>query len=102
MAELTYQPGADGRWHPLWDTSIATLLDGPVPDLWTLFGALAHLPVLLLWGEQSNILERPTIERMQRMHPSLKLVPVPDVGHAPTLSEPVVVAALRDFLRTHG
>jgi pimeloyl-ACP methyl ester carboxylesterase len=58
--------------------------------------------VLLLWGERSSILERPTIERMQRMHPNLKLVPVPDVGHAPTLSEPVVVAALRDFLAAQG
>ena len=29
MAELTYQPGADGRWHPVWDTRIAQLLNAP-------------------------------------------------------------------------
>jgi pimeloyl-ACP methyl ester carboxylesterase len=40
MAELTYQPGQDGRFHPLWDTRIAQLLNRPAPDLWPLFGAV--------------------------------------------------------------
>ena len=65
MAELTYQPGADGRWHPVWDTRIARLLNGPTPDLWPLFGALAHVPVLLVRGAVSNILLPETVTRMQ-------------------------------------
>ncbi|MGE0418279.1 MAG: alpha/beta fold hydrolase, partial [Acetobacteraceae bacterium] len=45
MATLTYRQGADGRYHPLWDTRIAQTLDKPVPDLWPLFDGLAPRPV---------------------------------------------------------
>ncbi len=44
MAELTYQPGPDGRFHPVWDTAIAQLLKRSPPDLWPLFGALCPPP----------------------------------------------------------
>jgi pimeloyl-ACP methyl ester carboxylesterase len=98
MARLTYGPAADGRWRPLWDTRIAALLNGKVPDLWTLFGGLAHLPLLVLRGEESNILLAETVERMRAMRPDMTAVTVPGIGHAPTLAEPVVLAALRDFL----
>ena len=77
MAELTYAPGPDGRWHPLWDTRIARLLDAPTPDLWTLFGALAHVPVLLIRGAVSNILLPGTVSRMQAIRPDMAVVSPP-------------------------
>ena len=98
MAALTYGPGADGRWHPLWDTRIARLLDAPTPDLWPLFGALAHLPLLLVRGMESNILSAETAARMQAARPDMALVAIPGVGHAPTLAEPAAVAAIGAFL----
>jgi pimeloyl-ACP methyl ester carboxylesterase len=98
MAELTYQPGADGRWHPVWDTRIARLLGGPIPDLWSLFGALAHLPVLLVRGSVSNILLAGTVSRMQAAHPGMEVVTLPGIGHAPTLQEPPALAAIQRFL----
>ena len=98
MAELTYQPGADGRWHPLWDTRIARLLNGPVPDLWSLFGALARVPVLLIRGAVSNILLAGTVSRMQAAHPGMKVVTLPGIGHAPTLLEPFALSAIHAFL----
>ncbi len=98
MAELTYQPGADGRWHPLWDTRIARLLNGPVPDLWSLFGALARVPVLLIRGAVSNILLAGTVSRMQAAHPGMEVVTLPGIGHAPTLLEPVALSAIHAFL----
>ena len=98
MAALTYAPAADGRWRPLWDTRIAALLDAPPPDLWPLFGALEPFPLLVLRGALSNILSAATLARMGERHGAMTAVTVPDVGHAPSLAEPEVVAALQIFL----
>ena len=98
MAELTYRPGPDGRYHPLWDTRIAQLLDGPTPDLWSLFGALAHAPILLVRGAVSDILLPGTVTRMQAMRPDMQVLTIPDIGHAPILTEPMALAAIRRFL----
>lgn len=98
MAELTYQPGPDRRWHPLWDTRIASLLTRPTPDLWPLFGALLYVPVLLIRGELSTILLPATLARMQAVHPNLTAVTLPGIGHAPILTEPPVLAAIQTFL----
>lgn len=98
MAELTYQPGADGRYHPVWDIRIASLLNRPPPDLWPLFGALAQVPVLLVRGAVSNILLPGTVTRMRSAHPGMTVVTVPGIGHAPILTEPPALAAIRKFL----
>jgi pimeloyl-ACP methyl ester carboxylesterase len=98
MAELTYQPGPDNRWHPVWDTRIAQLLNRPPPDLWPLFGALSHVPVLLVRGAVSNILLPATVTRMQSLHPTMTVVTLPNIGHAPILIEPPALAAIQTFL----
>lgn len=102
MARLSYAPNGDGRWHPLWDTRIARLMGGPIPDLWPLFGAMAHLDLLLVHGEVSNILLPRTVAAMRAARPDMALVSLPGIGHAPTLSEPPVVAALHSFLGRTG
>jgi pimeloyl-ACP methyl ester carboxylesterase len=98
MAELTYAPGRDRRFHPVWDTRIARLLTGPLPDLWPLFDALSHVPLLLIRGELSNILLPATVARMQRLRPDMPVVTLPGIGHAPILTEPPALAALTAFL----
>jgi pimeloyl-ACP methyl ester carboxylesterase len=98
MAELTYQPGPDGRFHPVWDTAIAQLLRRSPPDLWPLFGALSHLPILLVRGAVSNILLPTTAARMQEVHGAMTVVTLPDIGHAPILTEPPALAAIQGFL----
>ena len=65
MAALTYAPDGDGMLRPVWDTRIARLMNGRTPDLWALFGGLAHLPLLLVRGEASDILLPATVTRMQ-------------------------------------
>ncbi|MDQ2805146.1 MAG: hypothetical protein M3Y41_21640 [Pseudomonadota bacterium] len=102
MARLTYEPGGDGRWHPIWDRRIARLLDERVPELWTHFGALADIPLMIVHGAESAILLPDTIERMQAGRPDLVLTTLPGVGHAPTLREPAVTASVRAFLQRHG
>ena len=102
MAALTYTRGADGRFHPVWDTRIATLLNKPTQDLWPLFGALAGVPLLLAWGEVSTVLLPDTVARMRAARPDLTVVPVPDIGHAPTVAEATVAEALNRFLGMAG
>jgi hypothetical protein len=98
FAALTYAPGADGRWRPLWDTRIAGLLGGAVPDLWPLFGALAGVPLMLVQGGRSTILEEGTVARMCAARPDMAVVRLAEVGHAPSLAEPGCVPALDAFL----
>ena len=98
MAALTYTPDGDGRLRPSWDTRIAKLLNGRTPDLWALFGALAHLPLLLVRGEASDILLPDTVARMRAMRPDMTVVSLPGIGHAPTLGEPEILATLHEFL----
>jgi pimeloyl-ACP methyl ester carboxylesterase len=102
MARLTYAQDGGGLFRPVWDTRIAGLLDAPRPDLWTLFGALAHVPVLMVRGAVSDILLPETVARMQEERPDMTVVSVDGVGHAPTLSEPVAAEAVRAFLERLG
>src|SRR5437899_1459066 len=63
---------------------------------WDAFVRL-RVPVLLVWGEESDILSRETAARMAGLQPGLVRVDVAGVGHAPTLLETPVVAALDLF-----
>jgi pimeloyl-ACP methyl ester carboxylesterase len=101
MASLTYAPDVGGVLRPVWDTRIARLMNGKTPDLWALFGGIVHLPLLLVWGEASDILLPTTIERMRSVHPGMAMVSLPGIGHAPTLNEPEIVAALLEFIHSH-
>ena len=98
MVALTYARGSDGRFHPVWDTRIASLLNEPPRDLWPLFGGLADVPLMLVWGEVSTVLLPATIARMQATRPDMTVVTVPGIGHAPTLAEAPVALALDRFL----
>jgi pimeloyl-ACP methyl ester carboxylesterase len=98
MTALTYEPGEDGRWHPVWDTAIARLLDKPTPDLWPLFGALDHVPLLLVHGAVSTLLLPESVAAMRARRPDMAVVTVPGVGHAPILTEDAVRDTLASFL----
>lgn len=102
MAALTYRQGPDGRFHPLWDTRIARTMDQPAPDLWPLFNALDHVPVMLIRGAVSDILLPPTVEGMRRCRPDMQVVTVEDVGHAPSLTEQITISAVQQFLAQYG
>jgi pimeloyl-ACP methyl ester carboxylesterase len=66
-----------------------------------LFKKLArNRPTLLLRGGLSDLISANIAERMKRLAPSLEVVEVPNVGHAPMLDEPIAVDAITHFLRT--
>jgi pimeloyl-ACP methyl ester carboxylesterase len=65
-----------------------------------LFRRLARRrPTLLVRGELSDLTTADIAARMKRSAPSLKIVAVPGIGHAPMLTEPEAVSAIDEFLR---
>ncbi len=74
--------------------------DSANPDLWPLMDAFASIPTLVLRGAVSDILSKATVARMKELKSDLRAVDVPDVGHAPDLSEPAARAAIEDFLQS--
>ena len=86
-----------------YDPRIATPLatqstDTEAETLWSLFEAMASVPSLLVRGELTDLLSPECVARMQKVHPSMEVLSVPNVGHAPMLNEPGVTEAIRRFL----
>jgi pimeloyl-ACP methyl ester carboxylesterase len=70
------------------------------PVLWSMFRRLGRCgPLLLVHGAITDILDAPTIARMQRAAPNMKVAAVAGVGHAPWLTEPAAREAIADWLR---
>jgi pimeloyl-ACP methyl ester carboxylesterase len=63
------------------------------------FKRLAHKrPVLLVRGALSDLLEPEQAAWMRRAAPTMQYTEVPNVGHAPMLTEPQSLEAIRQFL----
>jgi pimeloyl-ACP methyl ester carboxylesterase len=99
LGVLTQDGG--GRW--IWRMDPAYIEQrvqrgAPVrPVLWP---ALAKLqcPTLVIWGTDSDVLSEAQARRMAETLPNGELVPVPGVGHAPILTEPVAISAIERVL----
>ncbi len=91
----------NGLPAPGYDASIAktiSLTDGPMPELWPQFGALARVPVLAIRGENSDLLSEKTVAEMRARHPRLMAITVRGQGHAPLLKDAPTIAAIAEFL----
>lgn len=92
---------ANGRpapgYDPQLDRSFA-LSDGPAPELWPQYVALSHVPVLVIRGENSDLLSAATVEQMRARHPNCKSFTVPGQGHAPLLKDVESIANIARFL----
>lgn len=75
-----------------------SVMDGPTPELWPQFTALAHVPVLAIRGENSDILSQQTVAQMRARHPRLAAVTVRGQGHAPLLKDAPTIGAIAGFL----
>ncbi len=71
-----------------------------MPELWPQFEALKRIPVLVLRGENSDILSPETVESMRRLHPALASITVANQGHAPLLKDEQTIEAIQHFLAT--
>lgn len=104
MAARMFRERDDGLFEPDYDPKIVRtasplLLRLTRPLMWMAFKRLARSrPTLLLRGALSDVLERGLVERMARSAPSMQVVEIPEVGHAPDLSEPQARAAIDALL----
>lgn len=104
FAENVCEQSEDGKVRFRYDPVISDGLKGDKaatvpPDLWPLYQAPANLPMLIIRGERSDILSAETADRMARERPDARLITVPNRGHAPMLTEPAAVTAIKDFLK---
>ncbi|MGY6552582.1 MAG: alpha/beta fold hydrolase [Erythrobacter sp.] len=102
MAKRTMVITQNGRISYDYDMAIAEPLANPgnaaPPDLWPAFEALRGVPMVLVRGELSDLLTAETVQRMAASNPAMRLVTVPQVGHAPTLEEPEALGAIGALL----
>lgn len=95
----------DGTYTMRYDPALgASLRDGegrPLPfediPLWEVW-KLVKCPVLLLRGENTDILRRDTAEEMARMNGRTTLIEFPSIGHAPGLMDPEQIRLITDWL----
>jgi pimeloyl-ACP methyl ester carboxylesterase len=70
----------------------------PVPSMWEHFESLLQTPVMVLRGENSDILSAATVQEMQVRHPALTPVLIRNEGHAPLLMDRFSQRLIGDFL----
>jgi pimeloyl-ACP methyl ester carboxylesterase len=91
----------NGKPAPGYDSNLGnalSVLDGPLPALWPQFEALKRVPLMVVRGENSDILTAATVDEMRRRHPAMATVTVANQGHAPLLKDPSTIEAIRHFL----
>ncbi len=90
----------DGSWKLKYDPAIARpFLESPLQDvdLWDVWQRV-RCPVLVLRGQQSDLLPQAVAEEMVARHPSTQLVELPGIGHAPALMASEQIDRVRNFL----
>ncbi len=93
----------DGRWAWKMDPAyIEQRVKRGAPARPPLWPTLETLPCAtqIVWGTDSDVLSEAQAKRMVAALPRGELVSVPGAGHAPTLVEPPVLAALDRLLAT--
>lgn len=91
--------GLEINYDPALRDAFLAAFQGPPPDLWPLFDALADLPVALIRAANSDLLTPKMAEDMQARRPDILFGEVPDRAHVPFLDEPVSLAVVRAFLK---
>ena len=104
FARRTYREDRAGCLRLAYDPKISlafnnTESNSAAPDLWPVYDQIIDTPMLLIRGELSDILDLKCVAKMQQKKPNLAVSKIPNVGHAPMLSEPIAQAAIEDFLR---
>jgi len=91
----------NGRPAPGYDAKLGnalSVLDGPMPALWPQFETLKRVPLMVIRGENSDLLTAATVDEMRRRHPAMATITVVGQGHAPLLKDTASIEALRHFL----
>lgn len=90
--------GVEPDYDPALGVPFAAGGDAVAPDLWPAFRQLDAIPLLVIRGAMSNILDASTCDEMAVIHPTLQRVELSNRGHAPILDEPPALAAIQALL----
>ena len=101
-ARLTFEE-KNGRLIARYDTNLMKPLESldieqPLPVLWPQFDGLRNVPLLVLRGENSDLLSQATLDEMAKRHPDCETFIVPGQGHAPLLLEDASIARIAQFI----
>lgn len=99
----------DGAWRFRYDPRIAEPFTKTTPELtalgeaalWQSFAAIAG-PVLVVRGEQSDLLSRETVVQMIEKGRNVSSVEIPGVGHAPAFLSPDQIDIVKRFFIGDG
>jgi pimeloyl-ACP methyl ester carboxylesterase len=73
--------------------------DGLLPTMWDQFAAFKDIPTAVVRGALSDLLSADIVARMKLAKPDLVTAEVPNVGHAPMLTEPEAWRAIEAIVR---
>lgn len=101
-ARLTFKD-QDGLPKIDFDPALAKTLssitaDDPPPNLWPQFMALRSKPMLVIRGGTSDLFSQEALETMDRAHPTMRSITVPNEGHVPNLMNDAVVYEIKTLL----
>ena len=87
------------RYDPALAKNLAAIdLAAKIPDLWPQFEGLAHVPLLVIRGANSDLLSAGTVAEMMRRHPRCESFIVPGQGHAPLLLDAPSIERIAAFV----
>lgn len=100
QVKWSVKPGTDGSLLWKMDPNVRRPLRGGTAqqrfDLWVPYARISS-PTLIMRGADSDILDRATASRMCKVLRHAKVVEVPGVGHAPSLTEVESLGAIKEF-----
>ena len=100
-ARLTFQEKDGilaGRYDPGLLINLAAMDLDKIPELWPQFDGLAHLPLMVVRGANSDLFSSETAAAMLARHPGAELVTVPGQGHAPLLRDEATIERIAAFV----
>ena len=99
MALSSVRRKDDGRITIHYDPRIVLQFSTSVDELtsWDRYARITT-PTHVIWGQKSDILTHPIVDRMQAEGPRPEFTIVTDCGHAPTLSRPDDIKGLRNTI----
>jgi pimeloyl-ACP methyl ester carboxylesterase len=90
--------GLDLSYDPALRTAFLAAMEGGGGDLWPMFEALEGVPLALIRGASSTLLDAATAAEMQRLRPDMVFADVPGRGHIPFLDEAESLKVIHEWL----
>ncbi|NRG18456.1 alpha/beta hydrolase [Rhizobiales bacterium] len=101
FARQLYTETGDGvqlDYDPALANTLNDLSSEDVPDLWPIFNSLPDIPLMMVHGENSDILTNETVEKALEARPGMALLEIPGEGHAPLLWDETSRSKILSFL----